>query len=99
MSDEDFSDDERPANIVHDHSIRATNGSSISSVKNFVKGNKDLLLGLFLGLAMIEGFFLFYAYREKQVSEDLHGFDARQAQVRLEVDEQLLTILNCRRQP
>lgn len=97
MSDEDFADDERPANIFHDSSIRASGGSSISSVKQFVKSNRDLFLGIFIGLAMIEGFFLFYAYREMQVSEDLHGFDARQAQVKLEVDEQLLTILNCRR--
>lgn len=96
MKDDDFSDD-RPASIICDESIRASNGSSISSVKNFVRGNKDIFLGVFLGLSMIEGFFLFHEYREKQVSEDLHGFDARQAQVKLEVDEQLLTILNCRR--
>ena len=64
---------------------------------NFLGGKRDLVLGILLAIGIIEGAALFYEWRNKQVAEDMHGYDARQAQVKLEVDEQLLTILNCKR--
>jgi hypothetical protein len=68
-------DDERPAAIIHDHSIRASGGSSISSIKNFISGNKDLLLGLLLGLAIVEGSALFYEWRHKAQQQELKRYE------------------------
>lgn len=72
------SDDERPASIVHDESIVASNGSSISSVKNFVRSNKEMLLGISLAMNIIMGAAVYFELRTAAVADDLRRDDFTQ---------------------
>lgn len=87
------SDDDRPASIIN----RASDGSSISSVVQFVRGNKEMLLGVLLCVVIIESATLFFEWRNKTVAADLAIYNAQEARINEEVNKQLLTILNCRR--
>ncbi len=82
---------------IHDERITASGGSSISSVKTFINSNKDMLLGILLGLVIILGLMLFFEYRHKAVSSDLATYNAQEARIQQEINKQLLVILNCRK--
>ena len=51
-----------------------------SRVTQFISSNKDLLLGLMFGIAIIEGAALFFEWRAKTTAEDLKNYDLTQFQ-------------------
>ena len=100
---ENIADDIRPAMI-----LKAEQGSSQGTqtgdidlskgktVIQFIRGNKELLLGVLLGLVMLLGAMLFFEYRRKAVASDLATYNAQEARIQQEINARLLTIITCK---
>lgn len=71
--DEGYMDSVKP--LSRDVSSSAGRDSFVNSTVSFLKSNKDLLLGLFLGVAVIEGAALFYEWRHLAQQQELKRYE------------------------
>ena len=72
-------------------------GSANRQELNFFGGKRDLILGVLLGIVIIQGCFLFFQWRNKEVASDLATYNAQEARIQQEINGRLLAILNCKR--
>lgn len=107
MNELDDSDDLRPAQIAGGDVINATGRSSISLVKHFVKGNKDILLIIVLLSTMAALGFVFsqmksYEQKYESVARELTDEDRLkrnyddQLKVEMQVAQMLVTLTRCK---
>ena len=74
----DASGDNYPT--FHSERTTAKNGSSITQVKNFITSHSQMLLGIFIGLAIVEGAALFYTWRYKAQQSELARYELQDFQ-------------------